>query len=367
MSWSAQQEQAIKAVIAWANDKSAPQVFRLFGYAGTGKTTIAKEIAERVGGHVPFAAFTGKASLVLKSKGCDNAGTIHSLIYKVIDDGEGGKPKFVRNPECSLYFARLCIVDEVSMVGDELALDLLSFGCKVLVLGDPAQLPPVKGTGYFIDAKPDFMLTEIHRQAADNPIIRMSMEIREGRSLQMGAYGDSIVIPRARMSQRMVMDADQVLCGMNRTRRTTNMKMRNLMGRADPMPQVSDRLVCLRNNKDKQLLNGGLWDVSAVTGTSKTGEVLMAVKSQDNPIITYPVDVSVPPQFFLGTEDTLEYWRRRENDEFDYGYALTVHKSQGSQWPSILVIDESRVFKEDAAKHLYTAVTRAAEKVVVVL
>lgn len=363
MSWSAQQEQAIRAVIAWANDKRSPQVFRLFGYAGTGKTTIAKEIAEQVGGHVPFAAFTGKASLVLRSKGCDNASTIHSLIYKVDEDGPN--PTFVINKDSTLAMARLCIVDEVSMVGDELARDLLSFGRKVLVLGDPAQLPPVKGTGYFIDAKPDFMLTEIHRQAADNPIIRMSMEIREGRKLQMGAYGDSRVIARNQLGQNMVMTADQVLCGLNRTRRSTNMKIRALLGRADHMPEPGDRLVCLRNNKEKQLLNGGLWDVETTAGVNGIGDVAMTVKSQDNPIITYPVEVGVPVQFFLGTEETLDYWRRRDSDEFDYGYALTCHKAQGSQFDSVLVIDESRAFREEAAKWLYTAVTRAAQKIVI--
>jgi len=365
MAWSEQQSQAIKAVSKWASDRSSPQVFRLFGYAGTGKTTIAKEIAQQVGGMVLFATFTGKASLVLRSKGCDNASTIHSLIYKVDDDGPN--PTFVINNESPLFIARLLIVDEVSMVGDDLARDLIGFNTKILVLGDPAQLPPVKGTGYFIDEKPDFMLTEIHRQAADNPIIRMSMEIREGRKLQIGQYGDSRVIPRAKMGQRMVMDADQVLCGLNRTRRTSNLKIRALLGRNDVMPTSGDRLVCLRNNKEKQLLNGGLWDVESVEGVTDDGDVPMTVRSSDNPLITYPVEIEVPTQFFLGTEDTLEYSRRRESDEFDYGYALTVHKSQGSQFDNVLVIDESRVFKEDAAKWLYTAVTRAAQKIIIVV
>ena len=58
------------------------------------------------------------------------------------------------------------------MVDEDLGRDLLSFGKPVLVLGDPAQLPPVKGGGFFTEAEPDVMLTEVHRQAADNPIIR---------------------------------------------------------------------------------------------------------------------------------------------------------------------------------------------------
>lgn len=365
MTWSPQQNEAINAVRKWLDDKKGKQVFRLFGYAGTGKTTIAKSIAGMAKGAVLFACFTGKASLVLRSKGCDGASTIHSLIYRR-KDPNSPKPEFVLNPDSQLCSAALLIVDEVSMVGDELACDLLSFGVKVLVLGDPAQLPPVKGTGYFIDEQPDFMLTEIHRQAADNPIIRMSMEVREGRKLQLGSYGDSRVIQRQQLGQKMVMAADQVLVGMNRTRRGANAKMRVLLGRASHLPEQGDRLVCLRNDKEKQLLNGGLWEVSTAASPNSRKIVKLQATSQDDPAITWPVKLEIPEQFFLGTEDSLNHWARRESDEFDYGYALTTHKAQGSQWANVLVMDESNVFKEDARKWIYTAITRAAERVTVV-
>lgn len=365
MTWSTQQNQAINAVRTWLADKKGPQVFRLFGYAGAGKTTIAKSIADMASGTVLYACFTGKASLVLRSKGCDGASTIHSLIYK-LKDPNSPKPEFVLNPDSNLATASLLIVDEVSMVGDELAVDLLSFGIKVLVLGDPAQLPPVKGTGYFIDVAPDFMLTEIHRQAADNPIIRMSMDVRLGHRLQVGAYGDSRIITRKQLGQNMVMRADQVLVGMNRTRRGTNAKMRKLLGRASHLPEAGDRLVCLRNNKEKQLMNGGLWEVNEAGAPDKACVLTMKATSQDNPAITWPVEIEVPEQFFLGTEDTLNFRDRRNSDEFDYGYAITAHKAQGSQWPNVLVLDESSVFKEDASKWLYTAITRAAERITIV-
>ena len=163
-----------------------PQVFRLFGYAGTGKTTLAKHLAEDVDGKVAFAAFTGKAALVMRAKGCVGASTIHSLIYRARESGEE-TPSFDLWDEAPASKAKLIVIDECSMVDADLGRDLLSFGVPVLVLGDPAQLPPISGGGFFTDAEPDMMLTEVHRQAQDNPIVRLSMDVREGRAL---AYGD---------------------------------------------------------------------------------------------------------------------------------------------------------------------------------
>ncbi|HPE32748.1 MAG TPA: AAA family ATPase, partial [Parvularculaceae bacterium] len=177
MKWSPEQDAALKAVDQWLK-MGDRQVFRLFGYAGAGKTTLARHLAEGAGGEVAFAAFTGKAAHVMRQKGCEGATTIHSLIYRPADEDEEGALVFAIRRDAPAASADLIIIDECSMVDEELGRDLLSFGKPVLVLGDPAQLPPVKGGGFFTEAEPDFMLTEIHRQAADNPIIRLSMEIR---------------------------------------------------------------------------------------------------------------------------------------------------------------------------------------------
>ncbi len=136
MAWSPQQEAALKAVSRWLNDKDR-QVFRLFGYAGTGKTTLAKKLAEDAKGEVAFAAFTGKAALVLRSKGCKDARTIHSTIYKARDTNTE-EPSFTLNEDAAAARASLIIIDECSMVDADLARDLLSFGKPVLVLFDPA-------------------------------------------------------------------------------------------------------------------------------------------------------------------------------------------------------------------------------------
>lgn len=362
-NWSAQQSAGLKEISAWLNDKKGPQIFRLFGYAGTGKTTIAKEIAGLCSGIVLFAAFTGKASLVLRKKGCD-ASTIHSLIYRPSQDPDTGKVTFRLNPDSPVMTTELVIIDEVSMVDEALAHDLLSYGKRVLVLGDPAQLPPVKGTGYFINAAPDVMLTEIHRQAADNPIIRLSMDVREGRRLALGDYGSSRIISRAQLDQGDVLRADQVLVGMNKTRRAYNMRLRQLQGITSPLPVGGDRLVCLKNNREKGLLNGSLWQ--AETARHVGAAIQATVTSLDDIGSGVPVDISVPVEFFEGRENDLDWRARRKADEFDYGYALTVHKAQGSQFDNVMLFDESGSFRDSQRQWLYTGITRAADRVTIV-
>ena len=193
------QDQALRAVADWLKAKpgknGTPPVFRLFGYAGTGKTTLARHIADGVNGNVKFAAFTGKAALVMRNKGCDNASTIHSLIYRTRESGEE-QPSFELWDDAPASKAKLIVIDVCSMVDAELGRDLMSFDCPLLVLGDPAQLPPIQGGGFFTDAEPDAMLTEVHRQAQDDPIVRMSMAVREGRALDLGTFGESEVVRR---------------------------------------------------------------------------------------------------------------------------------------------------------------------------
>ena len=361
-NWSVEQAAALDRVGRWLRD-GEPQVFRLFGYAGVGKTTLARHIADGASGETAFAAFTGKAALVLRSKGCAGASTIHALIYRA-SEGDEGSPTFKLNHDGPASKAGLIVIDECSMVDEELGRDLLSFGKPVLVLGDPAQLPPVKGGGYFTDAEPDVMLTHIHRQAEHNPIIRLAEIVRAGGEIEYGAYGDSQVIRREDIAAPMVLDADQVLVGTNRTRRLYNQRIRNLRGMTETLPVVGDKLVCLRNDRTKGLINGGLWRVEELNGMKKDF-VRMTVRSEDEPQRS-ATKVSVLKAFFEGSEADLPYPLRRESDEFDYGYALTVHKAQGSQWDKVVLFDESRAFREHRARWLYTAITRAAERLTIV-
>ncbi len=364
MDWSAQQEKALSAVASWIEDARGPQVFRLFGYAGTGKTTLARHIAENVDGDVEFAAFTGKAALVLREKGCGDARTIHSLIYRPRDlDSE--EPTFVLNEDSPAAKASLIVIDECSMVDEELGRDLLSFGKKVLVLGDPAQLPPVKGGGFFTEQTPDVMLTEVHRQAADNPIVRLSMQVRGGERLKIGDHGAMRVVSRKTIDAELVKSADQVLVGLNKTRRAYNKRLRELLGFSEPLPEAGEKLVCLRNDKTKGLLNGAIFRVHKASGLRRA-RYRMSLSSEEAPGAK-PIRVGVLPAFFEGAEESLPYARRRESDEFDFGYALTVHKAQGSQWDNVVLFDESWAFRENRERWLYTGVTRAAKNLTVVI
>jgi exodeoxyribonuclease-5 len=362
------QDAALKAVAAWLKARpgsaGTPQIFRLFGYAGTGKTTLARHLAEGVDGEVVFGAFTGKAALVMRRKGCRDASTIHSMIYRPRSSDEE-TPTFELWGDSPASTAKLIVIDECSMVDAELGRDLLSFGAPLLVLGDPAQLPPIQGGGFFTEAEPDAMLTEVHRQAADDPIIHMSMAVREGEWLEPGRYGESEVVRKAALDPARVLDADQVLVGRNATRRAYNGRMRERRGFKQMLPEAGDKLVCLRNNRRKGLFNGGLWRVKERPRQRR--QILGMRLTPDEALNEHTVKVSVRPECFTGAIEELEWQHRKRYDEFDFGYVLTVHKAQGSQWDDVVLFDESFAFPDSRERWLYTGVTRAARRLTVVV
>lgn len=374
MEFSPQQDAALQAVANWLKG-GRPQIFRLFGYAGTGKTTLARYFAEHVDGQVQFAAFTGKAAQVLRSKGAVNARTIHSLIYRprgeeAVEDETTGKtsinPTFALNRQSPISRAKLVVVDECSMVDEQLGRDLQSFGTPILVLGDPAQLPPISGGGFFTEHEPDYLLTEIHRQARDNPIIRLALDVREGREFMRGDYGTAQVIGREEVTQELVLKADQVLVGRNQTRRRYNQRLRELKGFSADFPQAGDKLVCLRNDPNKGLLNGSLWKVmTSSRETVKPGINLLVSPEEDDPDRGV-AKIKLLKAAFENPDDEIPWQQKKRFDDFDYGYALTVHKAQGSQWNDVVLFDESWAFKDTRQRWLYTAITRAAERLTVV-
>ena len=363
--WSPQQERALKAVDKWFfTESKKQQVFRIFGYAGTGKTTLATHFAQNIDGLVLFAAFTGKAALVMRKTGCEGARTIHSLIYIAEPDKKTGEVWWRLNKESMLKEAALLIIDECSMVDEELAKDLLSFGIPILVLGDPAQLPPVSGAGFFTEAKPDIMLTEIHRQASDNPIVYLASQIREGVYPDYGDYGESRII--SKVASTDALEADQILVGRNATRDTMNIKMRKLLKMHGEYPIQNDKLICLRNDRDRAIFNGGLFSVDRVFASKyKTNFLNMSLTPEDDED-GFPVMVKVHKSFFSSEVAVPDWKMLKGSQQFDFGYAITCHKSQGSQWNNILIYDESWCFRDDWQRWLYTAITRASEKITLV-
>jgi len=358
LTWSRQQDQALTAIRQWLRSSNS-QTFRLFGYAGTGKTEIAREIGMSMSG-VAFAAFTGKAAFVLRQRGCDPVSTIHRLIYRTSFDDDTGKYYHALKAPHELTHS-LLIIDEASMVNERLGAGLLSFGIKTLIIADPAQLAPIEGAGYFMRAKPDIMLTEVHRQARDNPILQLADDIRHGKSLptklRRNGNGTLWVTDWADPESY-----DVILVGTNKTRHFWNRRMRKLLGFRRPSekfkaPQPGETLVCLRNDYSTSypILNGVRFEVSSVAhnGTAKLPLLKMSITCDDA-----HTDVRVPYACFTSDDDvSLPHFN--DYQIFDFGYALTVHKAQGSEWSRVLLVNESGAFAQDARRWLYTGVTRA--------
>lgn len=385
---------------------------RLFGYAGTGKTTIAHQIALHQPGQTLFAAFTGKAASVLTRKGCP-ATTIHSLIYLPTGDRQGEidklnekyeelddvttdyameltdaimelealkhKPGFVLNPGSDLAFADLLIVDEVSMVDRNLAADLLAFGVPIIALGDPAQLPPVGSGGYFTkggEKVADSMLTDVRRQAEGGDIIELATEVRNSRLLPK----DNPQVYR-QISRSGAMEADQILVGKNSTRWSKNLKMRKLLGRDGVILAKGEKIICLENNKNLRCMNGQMFFIQD-TRESKRDNIIEALLWCDcpgwDPDHLTCSDCRWTPKWlplhiggFLSEEEeartkVMPYGKKQAAMFATYGYAITVHKAQGSEWKNVLLFDESAVFRKDGWRWLYTGITRASEGLVVV-
>lgn len=380
------------------------QVMRIDGPAGTGKTTLAQEFArlhrDLFRTSVLYGTLTGKAADVLNSKGCHGAQTLHSLAYtpkdkandrlqaltselnglqKVFKSGptprmidlmeqidrerdDLSRPAFSVNWESELVGAGLLIVDERYMVDTQMGNDLMRFRTKLLLLGDQYQLGPVDGDSFMADTPAEFMLTELHRHALDSGIVEIATKARMREFIPPGDYGDAIV--KARATDEDLYNADQIICGRNVTRRTLNWRMRDIrgIGRKSP-PQPGEKLVCLRNNKFKGLKNGTMWEVIDAPTSSSEISQLLHLRSDAG----YEVKTTAWKDVLTGNPPASTLYQERKGlDEFDYGDAITGHKSQGSQYNKVLVVDESKVFEEDEFKHRYTTYTRAAKELLVV-
>ena len=323
-----------------------------------------------------FVTYTGKASLVLQNKGLP-ATTIHRLIYDAFKNKRTGKFHF-RKKETLHPSIKLLVVDEVSMVPANLLRDLMSFEIPIVALGDPGQLEPI-GEDNGLLKKPDFFLDEIHRQAEDNSIIRLSMMVRQGKPLSLISDDPNVkVVSRADVSVPMMQWADQILCGKNVTRRSINAEMRASMGFEGIYPNEGEKVICLRNYWDTLNDDGD----PLINGT--IGVVINVVKPKYEDaqnILMEEVNLSVfadyapTPWEFIQTDSNIfkgfaPFAQQRPGSsrifhEFDYGYAITTHKAQGSEFDKVLVFEE-RLGGGSHARWLYTAVTRAAEQIVIV-
>ena len=411
MTLTDEQKEAEELIEEWYHNLGT-QIFVLCGYAGTGKTILIDHTVRKLG-LVPgksavFVAPTGKAASVLL-RGGTPASTVHSLIYvreedvEVDENGEVISERFLRfsKKEKIDDEIKLIVVDETSMVSDEVLRDLLSFGVKCLFSGDPAQLPPVGGTNTLL-SMPCATLTQIVRQEAGNPIVRLAQKARAGEAIGYGDYGDGVsVLPRCSLSaavrRKLFLEADQIIAGTNRTRAILNREIRSYLGipAEARLPLDGEKLICTLNDWSKTLDEKGEFHlVNGIIGTcyrvregeDGLGQLDFKADFTDKITEDLPFDAGIfldgqyrhgygnkACQLQDGTlvhENNFAALRRqkvRREDtvcRFEFAYAVTCHKAQGSEYDFVIVIDESRYF-EDSARWLYTAITRAKKRLLI--
>lgn len=379
---SSDQIKALDAVLHWyIKDKKSMQFVTLGGYAGTGKTTLIAQIREELGKinkdlKVGFASYTGKASRVLKNKLTshqsihkkDSIGTIHSLIYSPIVNLKEEIIGWQKKDEID---RDIIIIDEASMVDGVIWSHLTSYKVPIIVVGDHGQLPPISGN-FNLMQKPQLSLVEIHRQAKQNPIIDISIQARMNGQIVPGKYSPKIIKysrddldGNERMNEILTNYTDDllILCGYNKTRKKLNSFIRQSKGFESPNPSAGDRVICLRNNHKKGIFNGMLGTIISIEKEDK--DWYLAEISMDGESKNYHGLISVE-QF--NSDTALNFTDKRakimKGDLFDFGYALTVHKAQGSQAKKVVLFEERfpKMSDDDWRRWLYTAVTRAEEE-----
>lgn len=368
------------------------------GYAGSGKSTLVKFIIEALDipqSDVCFIAYTGKAALVLREKGNLNAMTAHKLLYQSYPRPDG---TFFHMPKKPLeYPYKLIVVDEVSMLPKEMWDLLLSHHIYVIALGDPGQLPPLTDDNGVLQ-HPHVFLDEIMRQAQESEIIRVSMDVRAGKSLQKFKGNEVQIIDKEDLISGMFRWADQVIVAKNTTRHMYNDLMRDyIFGEHPSVPLEGDKVICLRNDWNQANAAGDVL-VNGLTGyvtnvscypnnfmprtikqhmpmlmmadftpdhyDDESPEILSGKAIFNNINMDYKIFTEWKPT--VNKDNFRKIPQKFKPHEFDFGYAITAHKSQGSEYDRVLVFEEDFPRGDEHRRWLYTAITRAKEKLVIV-
>lgn len=383
VSLTEEQQKVVSQLLEWVGSRD-PYI-TLGGYAGTGKSTLVAAL--RLELHkkekkvdVAFCSYTGKAARVLEGKlheakaiyPGDTVSTIHSLIYSPMVDDKEEIIGWERRPEIE---ADLIIVDEASMVDQQIWKDLSSYRVPIIAVGDHGQLPPIRGS-FNLMQEPILRLNQIHRQASENPIIQLSISAREQGEIAPGIYSDRVkkisradpdISAQVEELLSMYNDESMILCGYNNTRIRLNSHIRGFLGFDSALPQPGDRVICLRNSHKHRLYNGQLGSIESIEDDSK--DFYLASIGMDGESDSFNGLISVE-QF--NSPQTLNFTERRavinQSELFDFGYALTVHKAQGSQARRVILFEErfKNMSDDEWSRWLYTAVTRAEEELYIV-
>lgn len=393
MILTAKQEEGLK--IAVARYKNKEPWTCISGYAGSGKTTLVKHIIEALDldpeDDVCYVAYTGKAANVLRSKGNPNAKTLHKLIYKT--EMRNDKYVSILRTEFEQPY-KVIVLDEVSMIPQNMWEELLGFGVYVLACGDPGQLPPISGTQASVIQKPHIFLDEIMRQAQESEIIRLSMLVREGKELPLFKGNEVQVFNRNELNEGMLLWADQVLCATNNNKIALNKNIRKQLGYTEDFV-VGEKIICQSNqwetlsNEGTPLTNGTILTVNSITpselyysyktnvnpkvipisyinATSEVNEMYPYLMLDYNALLTGNDTFDISSIIAIRkSRDKLDRWKVPIH--FDYGYAITTWKAQGSEWDNVLLLEENHPFDtEEHIKYMYTGITRASKKLVII-
>lgn len=382
----------------------AVPVFRAFGLAGTGKTSMSVSV-KQMGFNPLYIAFTNRAVSILSSKGCTPARTMHSLLYEVaeyteeekhadrklreayIDAVAAGVPPEERPPmpqsdtrtaftlrdRASLDEAiqgfDCIVVDEASMVGKRAGADLRKIGLPIIGVGDPGQLKPVGDVAMFNPNNPDVMLKEVLR--TDGDILDLAMWVRSGKGFA-GHPGDGEDFAiRRKCPPEWFDEADQVLCGIHDKRKELNRHIRARKGMTGFLPNVGEKLVAVANNRDMGIYNGTLWTVlsSRQQGDYAVMDLVEFAPAKATGDLEMCFGVEVHTGCFvedINNSESMGAMVRKGSCLMTWGWAITVHKSQGSEWPTVVLFDDSRIFRDQVKEWAYTGATRAAKKLYVI-
>lgn len=362
MTLNEKQKEAVALATNWFTSQDK-QVFTIGGYAGTGKTTVAKAIIDALSVKSAFVAYTGKAANVMATKGMHGAGTIHSLIYKAVKNSDGSFSFFKKK---KLKGFKLIVLDEASMVGKDIFRDLLSFHVPILALGDPGQLPPVASLRTNLLKNSDVLLEETMRQDEGSGIVRFAEAVRNGHVPELsddGKYGDEVkIMPISKLTSSVdnfvkVVSKSQVICGYNATRKSFNIAAKSTVFDKDPYHlEKGDKVICLENDR--------FCTANSDIGTLSLSNGTMGIMSSDakkeagDKFFTLLI-----PEINAKFKAPFRYQRflkDRHELNFDLAYAITCHKSQGSEYDNLTVIDEPVGAK--AEQWRYTAITRAKKQ-----
>lgn len=375
---------AIDKAIDWYLN-SSEQVFQISGNPGTGKSVVLNEIINRLGiprNRIAPMAFTGAASVIMKLKGLENAGTIHSWLYDIVSeplfnkDGTPMMDTYLNVQKTAISFKSkdlsnidLMVIDEAGSVPLSMKKDILSKNIKIIVAGDLDQLDPVADDPAFLYDGEVNILNEIMRQAEGSGIVYLAQRAKKGLPIHNGYYGDMIVLSKEDVQPFMYTGADMVLCCKNKTKDSLTQHIRHkLLGISSSTPVYNDKMICRKNNINTVV--GGINLVNGLTGRVSNNPNVSGFDGK-----TFTIDL-IPDIFpnltFRGlkcdykylladneTKRNIKQYGMSSGELFDYGYAMTVHLAQGSQCMNGIYFEEYLNAKINN-KLNYTAITRFA-------